>query len=1360
MNEKQNLIDIKLTVGNYPDWKVKIESLFVLRDLIDIVEEPAPENPLEGDEYSDDENEEEAALLRVRRAWEKRSRQLRAIIELNIDRSNSLRIREVRYGNEAWKLLHDFHHNKTVGNQQRLLQQITSHFKTPSVTMQAHLDELFDLVIRYRDAGGSFEDNELINRIMTSVSSEYDGLIDAIGIQSVGGSGSAGNQDPWVLKQWLIDYDQEKQRRKKREASASTSSAYNATEQGQIAGKAIQQQVIRLPVTTDTERYCNGCRIKGHIRRDCPTNDISIAQLKRIVAYRENKAQAANQGQQYASHVFSRDFVSGQECWIADSGATIHMTPNEKLFIDIDKSHKSSVMVANGKKLNVEGKGSVSIMINSNQDSKVLNLKNVLFVPSLNANLFSIREFTSNGHSVIFDNSKVYLLCDDKKIEIGKIASNHYVLESSNEAKLAEEAPCKHELHRRFAHRNLQDIQHMIALGLPSQPCLCSDVCEDCLKGKMSRRPFKRSTPVEAVLDVVVSDVHGPMPVESIGRNRYFVTYIDVKSRYCELRIIKNKSEVPKCTIEYIEHLKLQYGKKPKVFRSDRGTEYMDKKLQSYLAQEGIWYETTVGYCPEQNGIAERMNRTLGEATITLLSDAKLPKNHWAEAVCYANYCNNRIINKTLQKSPLQMFCNSKPDWSQMRRFGAEVFVLTPQQKRNKLQPKSRKMKFIGFDQHAKGFRVTDGKQVTISREVKFTEDIDKKTKRKRSRQTKREVSNDPEESSCPVGLEYFNDDDAENVIQEVPEMNHENQGESDSEEEWFDAEEGEGSSSSEEEQEEPENAPEPPQQPEPRRSARTNAGKLPARFKDFVLDDVAMLVSVDPKSDREAMASNDAEFWKKAKEEELQAIKRNNTWKTVNLPKNRKAIGSKWVFKSKTDENGERQFKARLVAQGFTQQFGVDYSECFAPVGNAASMRILLTVAGMKGFHVRHYDVKSAFLNGELKEEIFMRPPPGVQENGKVYQLQKSLYGLKQAANVWNQKLHETLVRHGSVRSNEDDCLYTHASGGVIIHLLIHVDDILAATNSPESLMKFMSEIGKEFDLKDLGEAKSYLGIELHRNSEGFYEISQTEYINRALELTGLMNATVQTHPMDVGYHKLTGNPLGTNEDYRKIIGMLLYISINSRPDIAAPVALLCQKVSAPTDTDINEAKRIFRYLKGTRNIRLRMGCSQAEEKLCGYTDSDWAEDQTDRKSNSGFVCFLKGSPITWKSNKQTIVATSSAEAEFIAMSSATKEIAWLRRLVECFDIKQNGPVQLNTDSQAAIAMVVKPKLGARTKHIDTKFHHVKEAVNSGEIELNFVPGENNVADILTKPLGPTKLKRFSMTLGLSSTSRSEEEC
>jgi Reverse transcriptase (RNA-dependent DNA polymerase) len=427
----------------------------------------------------------------------------------------------------------------------------------------------------------------------------------------------------------------------------------------------------------------------------------------------------------------------------------------------------------------------------------------------------------------------------------------------------------------------------------------------------------------------------------------------------------------------------------------------------------------------------------------------------------------------------------------------------------------------------------------------------------------------------------------------------------------------------------------------------------------------------------------------------------------------------------------------------------------------------LLLSVAGTKNLKVKQYDIKTAFLNGNLNEEIFMKTPPGQERtDGKVYRLKKSLYGLKQAARVWNQTLHESLTRNGFKQNETDNCLYSHESGGEVVYLLVHVDDILAATSKEEILDKLMDNVGRDFELKGLGDAKHYLGIDLERDEDGHFKISQSAYIAKIVEAAGLKDAKPSKHPVDTGYYKLEGNELETNDEYRKLIGMLLYLSTNSRPDIAASISILSQRVTKPRDVDMTEVKRVIRYLKGTEKMKLALSTNECDEKVIAYSDSDWAENKNGRKSHSGLFCAVNGGTVMWSCRKQDVVALSSAEAEFIALTETCKEVIWINRVAGDLGVKKMMPITIKTDSQSAMAMCENQRFSHRTKHIDTRYYFVKDLVANGTIKLSYQPTDSNIADMMTKPLGGNKIEHLRQLAGLKEDNRNsnehniEEEC
>lgn len=379
---------------------------------------------------------------------------------------------------------------------------------------------------------------------------------------------------------------------------------------------------------------------------------------------------------------------------------------------------------------------------------------------------------------------------------------------------------------------------------------------------------------------------------------------------------------------------------------------------------------------------------------------------------------------------------------------------------------------------------------------------------------------------------------------------------------------------------------------------------------------------------------------------EELQSIESNQTWELVDLPPGKRAIGCKWVFTRKRNSNGQVQrYKARLVAQGFSQRYGTDYYEVFAPVVRQATFRTLMSVAAKRKMMVKQFDVKTAFLHGQLEEEIFMKQPPGFavkNAENKVCRLKKSLYGLKQAARAWNQRLHEVLLSIGYEQGEADPCLYRKCVNGKWSYVLIYVDDLIAASEDPMIVDILERTLKSEFEIKSLGDIRCYLGLDVERNEAGDYFISQRKYIADVVQCANLQDAKPSSIPLDPGYEKHAdqGTPLPDNQVYQQIVGKLLYLAVNSRPDISASISILSRKTANPSQQDWNELKRVVRYLKGTCDMKLRLSNIGEPSELVGYADADWAECREDRKSNSGYIFQYNGGTISWACRKQTCVS------------------------------------------------------------------------------------------------------------------------
>ncbi|VVT44791.1 uncharacterized protein SAPINGB_P000535 [Magnusiomyces paraingens] len=508
------------------------------------------------------------------------------------------------------------------------------------------------------------------------------------------------------------------------------------------------------------------------------------------------------------------------------------------------------------------------------------------------------------------------------------------------------------------------------------------------------------------------------------------------------------------------------------------------------------------------------------------------------------------------------------------------------------------------------------------------------------------------------------------------------------------------------------------------------------------------------PSSFEEAMSSEEAEFWLEACVIEMSSLKRNGTWELVDLPPGRKAINSKWVFKVKRKADGSiERYKARLVCIGFSQVEGIDYTETFAPVVRYETVRIVLAIAAQFGFQVHHMDVETAFLNGDLKEDIYMRQPKGFVVKGqesKVCHLKKSLYGLKQAPLCWNEKIHGALVKLGFIRNESDYGVYTKGSGSTMVIIALYVDDLLISGNSSEVIAKTKSSLSSMFKMKDLGPVEQFLGMRV-KQSPYHITVDVSRYIFDMLEEFGMQNCSSVKTPLPTrDLSDFSESDSATDASmYRSIIGKLIYAANCARPDLAVAVSFLCRYMQSPKSIHMEAAKHTLRYLKGTAELGLEYR-AQKVYKLVGYSDADYAQDKQDRKSFTGYVFILSGGPITWACRKQVSPASSSVESEYMSLSDASKECFWINQLLSLCKIPVPLPVTMFEDNQGCIALAQNPVFHRRTKHIDVRYHVVRHYIRSGVIHLEYLDTQVMLADMFTKNLGRVKFETLRGLLGM----------
>ncbi|KAH9727197.1 hypothetical protein KPL70_008566 [Citrus sinensis] len=487
----------------------------------------------------------------------------------------------------------------------------------------------------------------------------------------------------------------------------------------------------------------------------------------------------------------------------------------------------------------------------------------------------------------------------------------------------------------------------------------------------------------------------------------------------------------------------------------------------------------------------------------------------------------------------------------------------------------------------------------------------------------------------------------------------------------------------------------------------------------------------------------------KKAMNQEIESMYSNKVWELVEAPNGVKPIGCKWIYKRKRGVDGRVEtFKARLVAKGFTQKEGIDYEETFSPVAMFKSIRILLSIAAMLNYEIWQMDVKTAFLNGHLEENIYMQQPDGFIQKGQermVCKLQKSIYGLKQASRSWNIRFDQAIKSFGFIQNIDEPCVYKKIQEKYVAFLILYVDDILLIGNDIGVLTTIKSWLAKQFDMKDLGEASYILGIKLLRDRKNkTLALSQAVYIDKILARFSMENFKTGLLPFRHGITFSKDQSPKTSEEiermrrvpYAKAVGSLMYAMLCTRPDICFTVGMVSRYLSNPGPEHWTAVKHIMKYLKRTKNYILVY--SGDELIPVGYTDSDFMSDKDSRKSTSGYVFTLGSGAISWRSVNQSCIADSTTEAEYVAASEAAKEAVWLRKFLQDLEVVPavTAPLKLFCDNSGAVAQSKEPRNHKKQKHIERKYHLIRDIVQRGDVEVTQIASQQNLSDPFTKAI------------------------
>lgn len=807
----------------------------------------------------------------------------------------------------------------------------------------------------------------------------------------------------------------------------------------------------------------------------------------------------------------------------------------------------------------------------------------------------------------------------------------------------------------------------------------------------------------------------------SLGGYKYLVTFIDEYTRYATVYPLLKKGEVFARWKTFKARVERLHGGKIKELRCDNGGEYIGKDMQDSLKDEGIVFHPSQPYAPQQNGIAERFNRTLFDKIRTQQQEGRIPVDLWPElALAACEQHNLTPMERHDWKLPHELWYDEDPTphVARLKIIWSQAFMHIPKARRRRaLDAKgSGPLRLIGYGATKKGsYRLynEETRDVFETRDVSFIE---------HNHVSLREPTDSGEYHVEKICLDRTDRDGRKQYLVK-----------------WAGWDE--------------------PMWERADYLADTKALEdyLALKQSEDVtdIDELVLYMchtSEDSPTWSQAMRSEDAELWREALEKEYDAMKRHQVWETIDasqIPKGAVILDSMPLAKIKRNPDGTiAKYKARLVARG-DKQTESSYDETFAPVTKHTTLRIVVATASAEGMELHQMDVKTAFLHGDLDRPIYLRLPPDAKGERKIVLLRKSLYGLKQSPRLWNKNLDTYLVSEGFRASEYDPALYLkHDEKGLVAMVAVYVDDLTIATRDMTIMNTIKDNLSRRYEMEDMGELKYILGIAVERDKENrTVTLSQAKYIDDMMKRYQLTEGRTYNTPLDSNVtmqYSDTDTPVDTHE-YQSIVGSLMHLMVCTRPDLAFAVARLSQFQSKPQSTHRTQAIRTLLYAKATRDYKLTYG---AKKELVGYADANFA---TDSKCQMGVLFMLNGGAVVWQSRKQTFTALSTCEAEYGALAEAARECVWLRWLIS--DIRgttMSGPITINEDNMAAIRLVKNPVQHNRTKHIDRRYHFTRDEVEKGTIFVNYCPTKEMIADALTKALPFPALETLRNAMGV----------
>lgn len=947
----------KLNSDNYAMRKFKLQMLLMKDDLWTVIVGTKPTDVTKHEQ------------------WNRKDDKTRALIGLTVEDSQVNLMKSATTAKQVWEELQQYYEKATLTNEVMLLKQLCLMRYEDDQNMEEHLVQMDNLVDKVTALGLEIPKRLRIVLMLCSLPDSYSSLVTALEVRP--------SQDltfNLVKNAIIAEY-------KRRE--------------GQLRMNDNSEIAMRVN-SNRKEVICYFCHRKGYLKQNCRRYlewKRKVENLRAHAVKSDNDDSDSNNESSFLDFAFVAYNNKQKDKWFFDSGATKHMTNEINFFTALNTNYKSTVRVANKGTSQVYGIGSGKLQcVNSKGEESCLELIDVLYVPDFNSNLISMSMLDKKDYSATIQHGLMKIFKNSREVAVGDANNGMYELRLPQKALVAggsHNDNCIHQWHKRLAHRDPEAIKRLeteeLATGIHIQNCNISSRCESCIKGKMPRTSFPKHSIhlTTAPRQLVHTNLCGPISTKTAGGKRYIITLIDDFSRHCQLFLLSKKSQASSIIKNYVPQCKTQFNEIPRAFRSDRGGEYLSNELKNYFNSQGIKQQLTAPYSPQQNGVAERKNRYLLEATRTMMIQANLDEKYSGETVMIAGYLQNRLPTKATGKTPHELWYGTKPNLSHIKVFGCKAFVHVPKEKRKKLDKKATAYTFVGYSQESKAYRILDqdSGKVVISRDV-FIEDEQVETGMLKESSPCEEVTyldnytQDEQVKEQPGTLVH---DKPENKLLDTSSTSRGNNSSIFSLDDVPLATRLESLLDY--------RLPDFDENIEPKNGYSNTNETLNNMEISYSTEESN---AADPKNPEEAFSGPNAAQWKKTMTEEIQSLEDNNTWTLVQLPPGKIPIGCRWVFKLKKDSEGKpTKFKARLVAQGFTQKFGQDYDETFAPVVKNTTLRALLSIAGNRNYFIKHYDGKIAFLNGQLKEDIYMRQPSTHITKGQeqlVYKLKRSI--------------------------------------------------------------------------------------------------------------------------------------------------------------------------------------------------------------------------------------------------------------------------------------------------------------------------------------------------------------------------------